>query len=565
MVVFPDSSIEPALLNVTDIKLNDSVGRNEQLANMPNSRRVKDHAFTIERDNMSNGKDNYALDFDYIEKSNDKKADIKAEPDVVKKVAAGLKSPNGQKNKTDMSLPYLGGGSLSSGSSIVTISSVTNSDPDPDFRNNADGFGNRTYRDERWYQTTLQVAVPFFIAGIGTIGAGLVLAEVKDWPVFRAVSQLFILVPSLLGLKGNLDMCLASRLCTQVNLGNMHGLREITKMIIGNIALVQIQAIVAAILVSIFAVVVDAITEGSAYTFKWENCLLLATAGVCTATSSCFILDFVMIAVIMISYRCKMNPDNLATPLAASFGDVVSLSVLSAIASALFHRMTLEPCLLYGILGCYFLILPVWIYVVLKNKYTRNVLTSGWIPVLSALFISGFGGLVLDRVVNSFHGFVIFQPIINGIGGNLVSVQASRISTTLHQTTIMGILPPHSKIFVAPWTALFKGTPYAKTSRILICMAIVGELIFIFLADYIKHGVSTVNVYFVVSYIVVAVLQVLLLLYVAHIIIHAMWRYKIDPDNSAIPYLTALGDLSGTIFLAAAFWFLISIHQEYQK
>lgn len=112
----------------------------------------------------------------------------------------------------------------------------------------------------------------------------------QDWPVFRAISQLFILVPSLLGLKGNLDMCLASRLSTQANLGNMHDLREIVKMIVGNIALVQIQAIVAAVLVSIFAVVVDAIAEGSAYTFKWNNCLLLATASVCTATSSCFIL-----------------------------------------------------------------------------------------------------------------------------------------------------------------------------------------------------------------------------------------------------------------------------------
>lgn len=112
----------------------------------------------------------------------------------------------------------------------------------------------------------------------------------QDWPVFRAISQLFILVPSLLGLKGNLDMCLASRLSTQANLGNMHELREIVKMIVGNIALVQIQAIVAAVLVSIFAVVVDAIAEGSAYTFKWNNCLLLATASVCTATSSCFIL-----------------------------------------------------------------------------------------------------------------------------------------------------------------------------------------------------------------------------------------------------------------------------------
>lgn len=78
-----------------------------------------------------------------------------------------------------MSLPNLGGGTLSSGSSIVTISSVANSDPGSDFHNNTDGFGNSTHGHERWYQTTLQVAVPFFIAGLGTIGAGLVLADVK--------------------------------------------------------------------------------------------------------------------------------------------------------------------------------------------------------------------------------------------------------------------------------------------------------------------------------------------------------------------------------------------------
>lgn len=31
---------------------------------------------------------------------------------------------------------------------------------------------------EKWYQILLQVSVPFFIAGIGTIGAGIVLSEV---------------------------------------------------------------------------------------------------------------------------------------------------------------------------------------------------------------------------------------------------------------------------------------------------------------------------------------------------------------------------------------------------
>lgn len=35
--------------------------------------------------------------------------------------------------------------------------------------------------------------------------------------VFVQVSEIFILVPSLLGLKGNLEMTLASRLSTQVS------------------------------------------------------------------------------------------------------------------------------------------------------------------------------------------------------------------------------------------------------------------------------------------------------------------------------------------------------------
>jgi hypothetical protein len=45
------------------------------------------------------------------------------------------------------------------------------------------------------------------------------------------------------------------------------------------------------------------------------------------------------VAVILISHNLKMNPDNLATPLAASIGDVVSISLLSFIASVLFEHL----------------------------------------------------------------------------------------------------------------------------------------------------------------------------------------------------------------------------------
>lgn len=45
--------------------------------------------------------------------------------------------------------------------------------------------------------------------------------------------------------------------------------------------------------------------------------------------------------------------------------------------------------------------------------------------------------------------------------------------------------------------------------------------------------------------------------------IHIMWKYKIDPDNSAIPILTALGDLFGSCLLALAFAFMISMGKPY--
>jgi solute carrier family 41 len=95
------------------------------------------------------------------------------------------------------------------------------------------------------------------------------------------------LVPALLGLKGNLDMTLASRLSTQANLGNMSSAKEIIHMVVGNIALVQVQATVAAFIVSVFSMGVGTAISG---TFDFDHALLLTASSMFTATSSCFVL-----------------------------------------------------------------------------------------------------------------------------------------------------------------------------------------------------------------------------------------------------------------------------------
>ena len=52
------------------------------------------------------------------------------------------------------------------------------------------------------------------------------------------------------------------------------------------------------------------------------------------------------------------------------------------------------------------------------------------------------------------------------------------------------------------------------------------------------------------------ILQVYLLLYIAQAMIYIMWQRRTDPDSSAIPYLTAIGDLLGTGLLALSFHLL---------
>ena len=68
----------------------------------------------------------------------------------------------------------------------------------------------------------IQILFPFLVAGCGMVAAGIVLDIVQHWNVFKEINKLFILVPALLGLKGNLEMTLASRLSTLVRSSRLH-------------------------------------------------------------------------------------------------------------------------------------------------------------------------------------------------------------------------------------------------------------------------------------------------------------------------------------------------------
>ncbi|XP_069085109.1 solute carrier family 41 member 2 isoform X1 [Pleurodeles waltl] len=401
----------------------------------------------------------------------------------------------------------------------------------------------------------LQMLLPFLLAGFGTVSAGMVLDIVQHWDVFKNITEVFILVPALLGLKGNLEMTLASRLSTAVNVGKMDSPIEKWNLIIGNLALKQVQATVVGFLAAIAAVILGWIPEGK---YSLSHAILLCSSSVATAFIASLLQGIIMVGVIVGSKKTGINPDNVATPIAASFGDLITLAILAWISQGLYYCLG-SHSYISPLVGAFFLVLtPIWVVVASKHPATRIVLHSGWEPVITAMLISSIGGLILDTTVSdpNLVGIVVYTPVINGIGGNLVAIQASRISTYLHLHNIPGELPEEAKGCYHPCKTFYGTGVNNKSAQVLLLFVIPGHLIFLYTIHLMKSGHTSLTPIFIAVFLFAALLQVITLLWVADWMVHHIWRKGKDPDSFCIPYLTALGDLLGTALLALSFRFL---------
>ncbi|XP_043964384.1 solute carrier family 41 member 2 [Gambusia affinis] len=401
----------------------------------------------------------------------------------------------------------------------------------------------------------LQILVPFLLAGFGTVSAGMVLDIVQHWEAFQFITEIFILVPALLGLKGNLEMTLASRLSTAVNVGKMDSPIEKWNLIIGNLALKQVQATVVGFLAAVAAVVLGWIPEGK---FQMSHAVLLCSSSVATAFIASLLQGILMVGVIVGSKKTGINPDNVATPIAASFGDLITLAILAWISQGLYKCLDSYPYVSSLVCAFFMCLTPLWIVISSKHPASRTLLYSGWEPVITAMVISSIGGLILDKTVSdpNLAGIVVYTPVINGIGGNLVAIQSSRISTHLHFHCAPGEVPDEAKGCYYPCRTFCGTGANHRSAQVLVLLVIPGHLIFLYTIHLMKSGHTTLTPIFMSVYLAAALLQVLLLLSVADWMVHSMWRSGKDPDSFSIPYLTALGDLLGTALLALSFHFL---------
>uniref|UniRef100_A0A8D3DX31 Solute carrier family 41 member n=1 Tax=Scophthalmus maximus TaxID=52904 RepID=A0A8D3DX31_SCOMX len=398
----------------------------------------------------------------------------------------------------------------------------------------------------------LQILVPFLLAGFGTVSAGMLLDVVQNWDVFQEVTEIFILVPAVLGMKGNLEMTLASRLSTAVNAGKMGSAREKWMMIVGNLALKQLQATVLGLLASLLATVLGWMAEGK---MPFNHVVLLCSTSVSTAFMAS------LLQVIIGSMRMGINPDNVATPMAASFGDLITLALLACCGQWFYSLTELQPYVLYLVDMLILCLVPLWVVIASKHPDSHIMLRTGWEPIITAMVISSIGGLILDKSVSdpNLAGIIIYAPVINGIGGNLVSIQSSRMSTNLHLNFSPGEVSEDRRSCHMPCSTFFGSGANHRSAQILLLLVIPGQLIFIYTIHLMKGGHTFPSLLLTIAFLSASLIQVFSLLCIADYLVHWLWRRCKDPDSYSIPYLTALGDLLGTALLSLAFLILWGI------
>ncbi|XP_074196536.1 solute carrier family 41 member 3 isoform X3 [Rhinolophus sinicus] len=381
---------------------------------------------------------------------------------------------------------------------------------------------------------TCQITVPLLLSGLGMMTAGLLMNTIQHWPVFMEVKDLLTLVPPLVGLKGNLEMTLASRLSTAV------------------------QATVVGFLAAMAALMLGALSTEE---LDFEKVKLLCASSVITAFLAAFALGMLMVCIVIGARKLGVNPDNIATPIAASLGDLITLSIL-AFFSSFFYKYKDSRYLTPLVCTSLMALTPVWVLIAKKNPPIMQILKFGWFPIILAMVISSFGGLILNKTISKeqYKGMAIFTPIICGVGGNLVAIQTSRISTYLHMWSTPGVLPLWMKTFWPNPCSTFCTSEINSTSaRVLLFLVIPGHLIFLYVIYLVEGHLVPNSKTFVVFYLLAGLIQVTILLYLAEVMVRLTWHQALDPDNHCIPYLTGLGDLLGTGLLALCFlisWFL---------
>ncbi|MBO8180554.1 MAG: magnesium transporter [Archaeoglobus sp.] len=362
-----------------------------------------------------------------------------------------------------------------------------------------------------------QVLVPLTLCLIFDLGAGIFLG-ISFEKLLTTYPEILIVIPGLMGLRGNVFGSLGSRISTSLYLGSSDpSIRD--EYISKNVFFSIWAATVPALILFMIAAIKFFGKEGLTTTFQIildSSVMISAILGIFTAI------------IVIESFRRGLDPDNIMGPAVTTFADLVSIPsivlfifIFERYAAAWVSTMILA------------VILTVSIYLSVRGGYDKKAYKEVLMIVSLLALIQSVTGNILQEFSEIIHRAVFLSfayPAVIGSIGNYGSIMVARTSTKLH----LGELP--SRKFV-------------DAVYIFPTSLIIAPIIFIlaFFSASIFAGMALPELkdflYFLAVYLALTAF-VLLFSTALSIWLH---RMGVDPDNGGIPLTTTLTDIIGTL------------------
>ncbi|WP_238516368.1 MULTISPECIES: magnesium transporter [Thermococcus] len=367
------------------------------------------------------------------------------------------------------------------------------------------------------YRVSLPSLVVSLIIGFfGGTFLGKYLEKIsRDYP------GLLVILPGMMGLRGNVFGSMASRFSTMLYLGDLEpSLRE--KKVLKNIVIAMLLSLIPVTILWAIGVI-----QGIRY-----HALQILLIVVSSTILVSLILGYFTAFVTIFAFRKEVDPDSMAAPLVASMGDLLTIPAL--IAFILLLETSKET--FWGS-NLALILLFLFLLAISRVRKAEIVEFKELFTIITALaLLSLISGFTLQRFSDLIGASIILgfaYPSILSSFGNYGSIIAAKTSTALHLGEIDGYL---SKEPFMEILALFLTTP------------IVGVLINVFGAG-IAHFIAGAEPRIVYELTLSYPLMALFIMLYSYTISYFLFQKNIDPDNVAIPLISNNSDIFGTIYV----------------
>jgi len=330
-----------------------------------------------------------------------------------------------------------------------------------------------------------------------------------DYPI------LLLVLPGLMGLRGNIYGALSSKFTTSLFLGEMRpSLRE-DKVFEGLTLGTSLS------LTSVMILWIIGILKIGRDAFEVLAILLSSTIFVS------ILLSYATAIVSVVPFRKGIDPDAVASPLVTSISDLLTIPALIAFV------------ILFEVEGSYFYTITVALILItlitsLRFRFDRKTFFELSAVLILFAMVEGFSGSIFESyskfIYRAFIFSILYPSILDSLG-NYGCVVGSKTSTRLHLGEIKRFLDFRSIRDIA--SLLSTSIPLS------IFMYLLGYFVSINLNRYVG---------FQYEFFLLYPIFVLLVMITSYSLAFLSYRMGLDPDNVTIPAITTLADLIGTIF-----------------